>query len=206
MSTSYNFSYKDRYGLLSPVTIDEWATMTLTETELANYNTAKTFKDQFTFDQSTFFVIKDFPYSSAQQAKPIVVTPEADFSDIDHSIIYKTYNFVSFLVNASINDATSRFSIDASAIPEDQLAGYKETLTAWIMMFIMRWSRYESDVRPVTNLSELVLRFNGTNAVELGLDKLFPILATTTLPFPDLNWEQWWDRFLADPSIVINSN
>jgi hypothetical protein len=200
----YYFSYKNADGTTYPITINEWAEKTLTGADLTNCRSALTRQSQFKTNLTGYLNEYVFPYTNDNQVR---VANVPDYSELNEAVIYRFYNFTDYLIDFELNHLSKEFNIDMATIDSGILSRYKHTLKARLLTRYLNWYLGTNGASyPPTHL---ILKYNGTNAAELGLTNPkftgIPGLFTTPPVFPDTAWDQYWDKFLTDPNVSITN-
>lgn len=197
--SAYKFEYKSPSGVLEPITIAQWAEETLTGNELDACKLALARQEQFKSDLALFCKeYTDYTKNDLTQ----LYNPER-YIDIPEHVIYRLYNITSVIIQYELNKAANAFGVDMSTIDEQLMARYLHNMRARALNKHLLWYIGSAPAGDPDTIVYTLLRFNGSNQVELGLDLTYPGMFDTVLNVPDPDWEKYWDLFLSDPNVVV---
>jgi hypothetical protein len=201
---TYYFAYKNTDGSTVPITINDWATKTLTGTDLTSCQDALSRQAQFKSGLANYCKEYVFPYTSDNMR---FIPGIPDYSQISESVIYRLYNFTDFIIEYAITHSAQKFGLDLSTIDPNILSRYKHTRKAQHLITFLQYYTGVKTYEPVHSL----LKYDGSNVAELELDtnygKMYPGIWDNPPVFPDMIWDKYWDMFLKDPNVtIVNPN
>ena len=197
--SAYKFEYKSPNGISEPITIDQWADVNLTGNELIACKSALSRQEQFKSDLALF--CKE--YTNYTKDELTQLYDPSRYVDIPEHVIYRLYNITSVIINYELNKAAIAYNVDMTSIDETLMGRYLHNMRARALNKHLLWYIGSAPAGDPDGIVYTLLRFNGSNQVELGLDLTYPGMFDTAITVPDPDWEKYWDLFLSDPNVVL---
>jgi hypothetical protein len=193
----YTTLYKNADGTTTPITLADWATKALTGDDLTACQNAITRQTQFRTTLASYATIPTWPMTN-NDTTALDMSPAQKIAD---SALYCFYNFIDALVEYMVNDTAQKYNINLNSIDPNILSRWKQNRKAnHLRKYCVL---YGDNTNPQPNIHAL-LKYNGSNAVELQLDKSYPGFFTSSPPtFLDQDWEKYQAKFLSDPNVVF---